>query len=74
MKRKPCRVQYFYTGGSLTRTSERYSAEALSRTEALQMVDAPYQLRVLEAKACKRGKAAALVSFGGKLIVKKRRA
>lgn len=68
MPRRPCTLEYATTGGDLrTRTL------ALSRREALDLVDASYQLKMLENKACRRGRAVWPISFGGKLIVSRRR-
>lgn len=68
-----CSLRYSYVGGSLTRTSERNPSREVDREEALHLVDEGYQLRELEAKACRGQRASYPVSWGGKLVVTKRR-
>lgn len=67
-----CTLRYRYKGGSLTRTSERYGSRDVTRDEALELVDYPYQLTMLENEACAMGKAGQYVSWGGKLTVTKK--
>ena len=72
-KASSCTLRYSYVGGSLTRTSERHRSQEVDREEALHLVDEAYQLRMLENDACQGKRASYPVSWGGKLVVTRKR-